>query len=90
MVFNSCLYEMVRLDMYHQVLFIIKISDIPGIRIFRSSNLEEGEFMLRVTIITLSVFLLRIFSMFLIQLNSSLELVSLLSFGTSGSFGETP
>ena len=76
--------------MYHQVLFIIKISDIPGIRIFRSSNLEEGEFMLRVTIITLSVFLLRIFSMFLIQLNSSLELVSLLSFGTSGSFGETP
>ena len=75
--------------MYHQVLFIIKISDIPGIRIFRSSNLEEGEFMLRVTIITLSVFLLRIFSMFLIQLNSSLELVSLLSFGTSGSFGET-
>ena len=80
---------MVRLDMYHQVLFIIKISDIPGIRIFRSSNLEEGEFMLRVTIITLSVFLLRIFSMFLIQLNSSLELVSLLSFGTSGSFGGT-
>ena len=75
--------------MYHQVLFIIKISDIPGIRIFRSSNLEEGEFMLRVTIITLSVFLLRIFSMFLIQLNSSLELVSLLSFGTSGSFGGT-
>ena len=75
--------------MYHQVLFIVKISDIPGIRIFRSSNLEEGEFMLRVTIITLSVFLLRIFSMFLIQLNSSLELVSLLSFGTSGSFGET-
>ena len=80
---------MVRLDMYHQVLFIIKISDIPGIRIFRSSNLEEGEFMLRVTIITLSVFLLRIFSMFLIQLNSSLELVSLLNFGTSGSFGGT-
>ena len=80
---------MVRLDMYRQVLFIIKISDIPGIRIFRSSNLEEGEFMLRVTIITLSVFLLRIFSMFLIQLNSSLESVSLLSFGTSGSFGET-
>ena len=80
---------MVRLDMYHQVLFIIKISDIPGIRIFRSSNLEEGEFMLRVTIITLSVFLLRIFSLFLIQLNSSLELVSLLSFGTSGSFWGT-
>ena len=44
--------------------------------------------MLRVPMITLSIFSLRIFLMFVIQLNSSLELVLLLSLGTSGSFGE--
>ena len=43
--------------------------------------------MLRVPMITLSIFLLRIFLMFVIQLNSSLELVLLLNFGTSGFFG---
>ena len=67
---------------------IIKISNIPEIRTFRSSNLEEMEFMLRVPMITLSIFSLRIFLMFVIQLNSSLELVLLLSFGTSGSLVE--
>ena len=70
------------------VSVIIKISNIPEIRTFRSSNLEEREFMLRVPMITLSIFSLRIFLMFVIQLNSSLELVLLLSFGTSESFGK--
>ena len=61
--------------MSHQVSVIIKISNIPEIRTFRSSNLEEMEFMLRVPMVTLSIFSLRIFLMFVIQLNSSLELV---------------
>ena len=37
--------------------------------------------------ITLSIFSLRIFLMFVVQVNSNLELVLLPNFGTSGSFG---
>ena len=37
--------------------------------------------------ITLSIFLLGIFLMYVIRLKPSLELVLLISFGTSGSYG---
>ena len=75
--------------MYHQVLLPL-LSNIPEIKTFRSSNLEEREFILRVPMILLSIFHFDFFLMFVIQFNSSLELVLLLSFGTSGFFGENP
>ena len=75
--------------MYHQVLLPL-LSNIPEIKTFRSSNLEEREFILRVPMILLSIFHFDFFLMFVIQFNSSLELVLLLSFGTLGFFGENP
>ena len=65
---------------------VIKILSIQEIRIFRSSNLEKRDFMLRMPMITVSIYSLRIFLIFVIQHNSSLIFLSLLSFGTSGSF----